>query len=270
MGRRDGFRTICVVRSNASAASLAALGADAVIETDHQDLVAEVARVTDGRGVGYALDCVGGELTGDVVRCLGLDGRLVIYGTLADSPLQIPGRDLMMPVAHVSGFLLPNWMALQSPLKLLGVLRAVKRLTIEGVFHTEVTDTFRARAGCHRGRGGDQAGPDRQGHAAYLTLRTIVRGECERVDAAAADRPGDRGDPRQWNRVCALGDPHIALADHRQRDPDQQRLAVLVVGAGRERSWSPSGNRSASCRSNSGRCHSRFRSQGSSGDEAVP
>ena len=48
----------------------------------------------------------------------------------------------MMPVAYVSGFLLPNWMALQSPLKLLGVLRAVKRLTIEGVFHTEVTDTF--------------------------------------------------------------------------------------------------------------------------------
>jgi len=142
MGRRDGFRTICVVRSSANAASLAALGADAVIETDHQDLVAEVARVTGGRGVGYALDCVGGALTGDVVRCLGLDGRLVIYGTLADSPLQVPGRDLMMPVAQVSGFLLPNWMALQSPLKLLGVLRAVKRLTIEGVFHTEVTDTF--------------------------------------------------------------------------------------------------------------------------------
>ena len=142
MGRRDGFRTICVVRSSANAASLAALGADAVIETDHQDLVAEVARVTGGRGVGYALDCVGGELTGDVVRCLGLDGRLVIYGTLADSPLQIPGRDLMMPVAQVSGFLLPNWMALQSPLKLLGVLRAVKRLTIEGVFHTEVSETY--------------------------------------------------------------------------------------------------------------------------------
>jgi hypothetical protein len=48
----------------------------------------------------------------------------------------------MMPVAHVSGFLLPNWMALQSPLKLLGVLRAVKRLTIEGVFHTGVSETY--------------------------------------------------------------------------------------------------------------------------------
>ena len=142
MGKRDGFRTICVVRSSANTAELTALGADSVIETQRHDLVAEVARVTGGRGVGHALDCVGGELTGEVLRCLGLDGRLVIYGTLADSPLSIPGRDLMMPVAHVSGFLLPNWMALQSPLKLLGVLRAVKRLTVEGVFHTEIGATF--------------------------------------------------------------------------------------------------------------------------------
>ena len=142
LGQREGFRTICVVRSAANAPALRALGADAVIETDRQDLVGEVARLTQGRGAGYALDCVGGELAGEVVRCLGLDGRLVIYGTLADRPLQIPGRDLMMPVAHVSGFLLPSWMAQQSPLKLLGILRAVKRLTVAGVFHTEVSDTY--------------------------------------------------------------------------------------------------------------------------------
>jgi NADPH:quinone reductase-like Zn-dependent oxidoreductase len=142
LGRRDGFRTICVVRSSAHSAELQALGADAVVETDRQDLVAEVARLTSGQGVGYALDCVGGELAGQVIRCLGLDGHLVVYGTLADSPIQVPSRDLMMPVARVSGFLLPNWMAQQSPLTLLGVLRAVKKLTVEGVFHTEVTETF--------------------------------------------------------------------------------------------------------------------------------
>ena len=142
MGRRDGFRTVCVVRSATNSAALQALGADAVIETDKQDLVTEVARITQGRGVGYALDCVGGELAGEVVRCLGLNGRLVIYGTLANTPLQFPGRDLMMPGAHVDGFLLPTWMAQQSPLRLLGILRAVKKLTIAGLFHTEVTETY--------------------------------------------------------------------------------------------------------------------------------
>jgi len=142
MGKRDGFRTICVVRSSVNSAELAALGADAVIETDRQDLIGEVARITQGRGVGYALDCVGGRLAGEVVRCLGLGGHLVIYGTLADSPIEVAGRDLMMPMAQVSGFYLGNWMAKQSPLKLIGVLRTVKRLTLEGVFHVGVSETF--------------------------------------------------------------------------------------------------------------------------------
>ena len=142
MGKREGFRTICVVRSSANTAELAALGADAVIETDRHDLITEVARLTAGQGVDSALDCVGGQLASDVVRCLGLNGRLVVYGTLADSPIAIPSRDLMMPLAQVSGFYFGNWMAQQSPLKALSVLRAVKRLTTEGVFHTDVAEIY--------------------------------------------------------------------------------------------------------------------------------
>lgn len=142
LGRRDGFHTICVVRSDANSAELRALGADAVVETNRQDLVSEVARITDGRGVGYALDCVGGELAADVVRCLGLNGRLVLYGTLVDGPMQVAVRDLMMPMAQLSGFYLGNWLAQQSPLKVLGLLRTVKILTLEGVFQTQVTASY--------------------------------------------------------------------------------------------------------------------------------
>jgi len=142
MGRRDGFRTICVVRGSTHSAALRSLGADAVIETDQQDLIVEVARLTDRRGVPYALDCVGGELAGQVVRCLGPGGHLVLYGTLANSPIPLPSRDLMMPVSRVSGFLLPNWMAGQPPLKLLVLLRTVKKMMAEGVFHADVAETY--------------------------------------------------------------------------------------------------------------------------------
>jgi NADPH:quinone reductase-like Zn-dependent oxidoreductase len=142
MGRREGFRTLCVVRSDANTAELRTLGADAVVETDRQDLGSEVARITGGRGVGHALDCVGGELAAEVVRCLGVGGRLVVYGTLADRPMQVAVRDLMMPVASVAGFYLGNWMAQQSPLKLLGVLRAVNKLSREGVFRADIGAEF--------------------------------------------------------------------------------------------------------------------------------
>jgi len=142
LGKIYGFRTLCIVRSGANSEELLSLGADAVVETDSQNLVEEVFRLTYGRGVGYAIDCVGGDLAAQLVRCLGLDGRMILYGTLADDPLRLPIRDLMMPVAHISGFLLPNWMSQQSPLTLLGVLLDVKRLTLKGVFHSEVAETY--------------------------------------------------------------------------------------------------------------------------------
>lgn len=142
MGKLFGYRTLCVVRSDIHTADLKALGADAVIDTSQQDLVREAARITSGKGVGYAIDCVGGQLAAEVVRCLGLGGHLLLYGTLDGSPVPLNVRDLMMPVARVEGFYLGNWFARQSPLTLLGVLRTVKRLTLQGVFHTQVGEIF--------------------------------------------------------------------------------------------------------------------------------
>ena len=142
LGKLFGFKTLCVVRSDSNSDVLRELGADAIVETDRQDLIQSVGEITSGQGVGYAIDCVGGELTANVVRCLGLGGRLLVYGTLANSPLTVPLRDLMMPSAEISGFLLPNWLAEQSPLRLLSVLRTVRRLMARGIFDTEVTETF--------------------------------------------------------------------------------------------------------------------------------
>ena len=142
LGQHYGFKTVCVVRSGSNSEELRRLGADAVVDTSQQNPVEEVFRITRGKGVGHAIDCVGGELTAEVVRCLGLGGKLVLYGTLGNSPLQLPVRDLMMPVAQISGFILPNWMLQQSPLTLLRVLHTVKRLTLKGVFTSRVSATF--------------------------------------------------------------------------------------------------------------------------------
>ena len=142
LGKLFGFKTLCVVRSDSNSDVLRELGANAIVETDHQNLVQSVSEITSGKGVGYAIDCVGGDLTADVVRCLGLRGRLLVYGTLANSPLVVPLRDLMMPGAEIAGFLLPNWLAAQSPIRLLGTLRTVRRLMAKGLFETEVTETF--------------------------------------------------------------------------------------------------------------------------------
>ena len=142
LARRYGFKTLCVVRSSHNSDVLRSLGADVVVETDRQDLISEVFKATRGRGVGHAMDCVGGDLSAQIIRCLGLDGRLVLYGTLANQPMELTIRDLMMPAAHISGFLLPAWLSQQSPLTLLQTLRTVKRLMTEGFFDAEIESCY--------------------------------------------------------------------------------------------------------------------------------
>jgi NADPH:quinone reductase-like Zn-dependent oxidoreductase len=142
LSKHFGFKTLCVLRDSTHTHALRALGADAIVETDTQDLIAEVHRITGGMGVGHAMDAVGGELAAQVLRCLGLNGHLVLYGTLANAPMPLTVRDLMMPLARISGFLLPNWLTQQSLLKRIAVIRTVTSLTRKGMFHSEVTDRF--------------------------------------------------------------------------------------------------------------------------------
>jgi NADPH:quinone reductase-like Zn-dependent oxidoreductase len=136
-----GFKTINVIRNDGAAEQVRALGGDAVINQSMDNIQAEVSRLTNGRGVSHALDCVGGQTGSDFVQCLGLDGSLLCYGTLSPDPIILPSRYIMMPVARVEGFFLPNWMAQQNILTLLKTLRNVKKLSAQGHFEVPVSET---------------------------------------------------------------------------------------------------------------------------------
>lgn len=138
MGRLAGFHTINVVRGSMHREALTALGADVVVDTDSQSLVEEVSRATGGRGADYALDCVGDDLAAEMLRCLTLGGHMVVFGTLANSPITLPSRDMMMPVTRLSGFFAPNWLALQPPDKLPGIFAKMGQLAMQGAFQAPV------------------------------------------------------------------------------------------------------------------------------------
>src|SRR5262249_47004027 len=53
------------------------IGAAEAINYRTQDFVAEVKRITGGKGVNLVLDMVGGPYVEKNLRCLGMDGRLV-------------------------------------------------------------------------------------------------------------------------------------------------------------------------------------------------
>ncbi|MEW6694762.1 MAG: NAD(P)H-quinone oxidoreductase [Pseudomonadota bacterium] len=78
MARAMGARVLVTVGSAEKAAACVWLGADHAIEYRHQDFVAEVARLTGGRGVDVILDMVAGPYVEREIDCLAEDGRLVI------------------------------------------------------------------------------------------------------------------------------------------------------------------------------------------------
>src|SRR5262249_5249341 len=109
LGRRDGFRTINVVRRREQAEELLRLGGDAVICTADESILPRVQAITNGAGVPFALDAVGGSTGSEVVQALGGAGRMLVYGTLSMEPLSIDPRVLIAGHKQIEGFWLSDW-----------------------------------------------------------------------------------------------------------------------------------------------------------------
>ncbi len=75
-----GARVITTAGTDAKVARGRELGADVGINYTNQDFLAEVQRITDGKGVEVALDMVGGEVFSRSQQALAQGGRLVSVG----------------------------------------------------------------------------------------------------------------------------------------------------------------------------------------------
>ncbi len=142
LGKHFGFRTINLVRRREQADELKRLGADAVVCTADESVPQRVHALTEGRGVKYALDAVGGETGAAAVSALGAGGRLVVYGTLSGEPIALDTRLLMVGAKSVVGFWLSEWAPRQRPLKMLRLFGTIRDLMRAGVLTSEVGATF--------------------------------------------------------------------------------------------------------------------------------
>lgn len=76
----DAAKIIGTGRSRAKGNKLVGLGFDRILITGTDDVVAEVLRSTDGRGVDLVIDMVGGGALADNVESTSLGGRIVNVG----------------------------------------------------------------------------------------------------------------------------------------------------------------------------------------------
>lgn len=102
-----GARPIALTRRSNKKAALAAAGAAAVVATEEQDLVAEVLKLTDGRGADIAFDPVGGPTFPKLVAATAPGGLIVLYGALSEEVTPLPMLGVVIRDVTIKGFGLP-------------------------------------------------------------------------------------------------------------------------------------------------------------------
>jgi len=98
-----GARVIGTVSTDEKAATVKQLGADFVINYAATPFVAEVKRITEGRGVDLAFDAVGQTTLKDTVETLAPRGTAVSYGSASGIPPAIDPFTLIPQAKRLAG-----------------------------------------------------------------------------------------------------------------------------------------------------------------------
>ena len=88
--KREGAVSIATTRTSKKKRELLALGADHVIATEEEDLVARVKEITGGKGVRVTFDPVGGKGVELLAQAAAPGGIIYEYGMLAGVPTPFP------------------------------------------------------------------------------------------------------------------------------------------------------------------------------------
>ncbi len=88
--KTEGAISIAVTRTSAKKAELLKAGADHVIVTEEEDLVARVEEITSGKGARIVFDPIGGKILESLAAATARQGTIFEYGALALEPTPYP------------------------------------------------------------------------------------------------------------------------------------------------------------------------------------
>jgi NADPH2:quinone reductase len=111
IGKALGATVIATVGSDEKAAVCRTAGADHVINYNERDFVAEVTRLTAGRGADVIYDPVGGDVFDRSMRCIAFGGRLLVIGFTSGRIPEIKANRVLLKNISVIGL---HWGAYQS------------------------------------------------------------------------------------------------------------------------------------------------------------
>jgi NADPH:quinone reductase-like Zn-dependent oxidoreductase len=99
-----GAVPIALTRHSTKAAALREQGAQHVVATEETDVVAEIMRITGGKGARTAFDPVGGPFVEKLCNALAEEGILFIYGGLSGQPTPYPHWPVALKGLSIRGW----------------------------------------------------------------------------------------------------------------------------------------------------------------------
>jgi NADPH:quinone reductase-like Zn-dependent oxidoreductase len=99
-----GATPVALTRTSEKKQRLHEAGAPHVIATQEQDMLAEVMRITDGKGARVVFDPVGGPDFPQLIAALTLQGIAYIYGALGEDDTTIPVLEMIRKMPVVKGY----------------------------------------------------------------------------------------------------------------------------------------------------------------------
>ncbi len=99
-----GADAVALTRGSSKAAALKAQGAKHVIATEESDLVAEVLRITGGKGARIVFDPVGGPDVDKLAHAAAEEGIIILYGGLSGQPTPYPHWQAALKALSLRGW----------------------------------------------------------------------------------------------------------------------------------------------------------------------
>lgn len=108
LAKHKGLRVLGTASSEQKLQLVADLGADVAINYSEADWTDEVVKATDGKGVDWLIEMVGGDIVGKNLKVLAKHGTMWIYGSASGEDFKVSVLSLMAKNHTIRGYWLMN------------------------------------------------------------------------------------------------------------------------------------------------------------------
>jgi len=140
IARAEGATSIATTRKGNKKAELLSLGADHVIATEEEDIVARVREITGGKGPRVIFDPIAGPFLEKLAEVAAPGGIIFQYGALSMQPTPFPLLTALVKGLSIRGYTLME--ITRNPGKLPAAKNYIYDRLADGRFHPKIARTF--------------------------------------------------------------------------------------------------------------------------------